>query len=181
MWTAQLSSKIDSMRSSFFWGFLVLPNSHWQHPSTKKNIQKALFEVEWNYIRNCPTWKKTTFFLGKNTTSMGSRGTKLQLGSVRSIWHNSFRKRHSHTRQASWRGELVDMASFQSIQQSHLKMLSHPNLVGGFNALILCHVSVKHLHLSSPKVVTSCIITASHGTVDAWNPANHLGWMRPYK
>lgn len=156
MWTAQLSSTINSMRSSFFWGFLVL-TATWQPPSTKKNIQKARFFL---VVRSCmkrykklPNLEeKQPFFWGKNTTSMASRDTKLQLGSVRSIWHNSFRKRHSHTRQASWRGELVDMASFQSIQQSHLKMLSHPNLVGGFNALILCHVSVKHLHLSSLKV-----------------------------
>lgn len=133
-------------------------NSHLTTPlNQKKTSRKHVFFL---VVRSCmkrykklPNLEeKQPFFWGKNTTSMASRDTKLQLGSVRSIWHNSFRKRHSHTRQASWRGELVDMASFQSIQQSHLKMLSHPNLVGGFNALILCHVSVKHLHLSSLKV-----------------------------
>lgn len=80
MWTAQLSSTINSMRSSFFWGFLVL-TATWQPPSTKKKHPEStfffwLFEVAWNDIRNCPTWKKNNLFSGEKTPHQWRQGTQ---------------------------------------------------------------------------------------------------------
>ena len=63
-----------AVKSSFFWGFLVLTAT--PQPPEKKSIQKSTSKLHEPIFSNCPTWKKNSHLSGEKTPHQWRQGAQ---------------------------------------------------------------------------------------------------------